>query len=67
MRGAVPPEKLHIRIPHISGYNTDKDVEKSIEWVKDILQVEPEVFEYFVLPHSVREPEWMRDDDDEAE
>lgn len=61
MRGVVPPEKMHIRVPHIEGFNTSDDVEKSVKWIKEVLHVEPEVFTYYVLPHMVMKPKWMTD------
>lgn len=42
----VDTSKLHIRIPRIPGYNNDENIEQSVEWIKDILGVEPEVFDY---------------------
>lgn len=52
MRDIVPPEKFHIRVPYIEGFNTPDDVEKSVEWIKDTLHVEPEVFNYRVYSHT---------------
>lgn len=43
---AVPLERIHIRIPYIPGYNTPADVEKSVQWVRTYIGVEPEIFEY---------------------
>lgn len=67
LKDAIPAERFHIRIPHIPGYNKKEDVEKSIEWIKDVLGVEPEVFDYYALSHTVKEPDWMHDDDDEED
>lgn len=52
----IPAQKLHIRIPNIPGYNTKEDVVKSVEFIKEVLGVEPEVFDYYELPHTVKEP-----------
>lgn len=52
MRNIVSPEKIHIRVPHIEGFNTPDDVVKSVEWIKDTLHVEPEVFNYRVYYHT---------------
>lgn len=46
MRDIVPPERMHIRVPNIAGFNTPDDVEKSVEWLRDTLHIEPEVFTY---------------------
>jgi len=56
MRDIVPPERMHIRVPHIEGFNTPDDVEKSVEWLKDTLQVEPEIFAYDVFSHTAKKP-----------
>lgn len=56
MRDIVPPERIHIRVPHIEGFNTPDDVEKSVEWVKNTLHVEPEVFTYYVFSHTTKKP-----------
>ena len=50
----VEPAKFHIRVPRIQGINTEKDVEKSVEYIRGILGVEPEVFEVRV-PFLLRE------------
>lgn len=47
LRDRVQPGKIHIRVPHIEGYNTPADVEKSVEWIRDTVHVEPEVFSYY--------------------
>ena len=53
---------MHIRIPNIPGFNTKEDVAKSVEWIKDVLGVEPEVFDYYAIHHTVKEPDWLHDD-----
>lgn len=57
LKNAIPVERLHIRIPNIPGFNTKENVEKSVEWIKDVLGVEPEVFNYYALPHTIKEPD----------
>lgn len=42
----VGPEKLHIRVPHIPGYNTSEDVERSVAFYEKYGEVE--VFEYLL-------------------
>ena len=42
----ISTEKIHIRVPKISGYNCAYDVEKSVEWIRENMSIEPEVFEY---------------------
>ena len=46
LRNKVPKDKIHIRIPGIPGYNTNYDIENSIQWIRDNIGVEPEVFLY---------------------
>jgi len=46
LRNKVPKDKIHIRIPKIPDYNTAYDIEKSVEWVRENIGVEPEVFSY---------------------
>lgn len=59
IKDVVSVKRLHIRIPNIPGYNTKEDVERSVEWIKDVLGVEPEVFDYYALPHTVKEPDGL--------
>lgn len=40
----VPRQKIHIRIPHIPGYNTEEDVNRSIEFYRENGKIE--VFRY---------------------
>lgn len=47
----IDSSKLHIRIPRIPGFNTQKNIDKSIKWIKDCFDVEPEVFDYIVTPN----------------
>ena len=54
LRDSIPPQKIRIRVPHIAGFNKEEDVEKSVKWIKDVMGVEPEVFDYYVLPHTVK-------------
>lgn len=51
LKNDVPAERLHIRVPRISGYNTENDVQGSVEEIRDLLAVEPEIFEYYTLNH----------------
>lgn len=46
LRSKVPKDKIHIRIPRIPGYNTNYDIENSVQWIRDNIGVEPEVFLY---------------------
>ena len=46
LRNKVSKDKIHIRIPKIPGYNTSYDIEYSVQWIRDIIGVEPEVFSY---------------------
>ena len=54
---------MHIRIPNIPGFNTKEDVAKSVEWIKVVLGVEPEVFDYYAIHHTVKELDWLHDDE----
>ncbi|MDE5825895.1 MAG: hypothetical protein K2H91_14630 [Lachnospiraceae bacterium] len=40
----------------IEKFNTPDDVEKAVEWLKDTLQIEPEVFTYYVFSHTTKKP-----------
>lgn len=51
LRDKVDSSKFHIRIPRIKGYNEEKDVQKSVEWIRDVMKVEPEVFTYYEYSH----------------
>ena len=46
LRNKIPKDKIHIRIPGIPGYNTNYDIENSVQWIRDNIGVEPEVFLY---------------------
>ena len=61
IKDTVPADRLHIRIPNIPGFNTKEDVAKSVKWIKDVLGVEAEVFDYYALPHTVKAPDWRHD------
>lgn len=47
IKDLVDSSKLHIRVPRIPGINNEKNIEESVKWIKDILGVVPEVFDYF--------------------
>ena len=47
LKNLVDSSRLHIRIPRIPEFNNEKNVEESVRWVRDVLEVEPEVFDYF--------------------
>ncbi len=46
LKEVEPVGRLHIRVPNIPHFNTVEDVKKSQIWIKDFLNVEPEVFDY---------------------
>lgn len=46
MEELVDSSKLRIRVPHIPGINHEENIVKSVEWIKTLLGVEPEVFDY---------------------
>ena len=46
LRNKISSDKIHIRIPRIAGYNSEYDIEKSIQWVRENIGAEPEVFSY---------------------
>lgn len=39
-------DKVHIRVPRIPGFNTDKDVDNSVEYIRSKLCINPEIFTY---------------------
>ena len=62
LKGKVPKAKLHIRIPRIPEYNDDNKVKQSVKKIKDLLGVEPEVFDYIKTP-EIKRYSWLDDDD----
>ena len=48
LKDCTKPSKIRIRVPLIQGFNDKENVEKSVKWIKENLQVEPEVFNYIV-------------------
>lgn len=46
LKELVDVSRLHVRVPRIPGYNKEENVEKSVEWIRNVLGIEPEVFEY---------------------
>lgn len=46
LKEQVDASKLHVRVPRIPGYNKEENIRKSVEWVKNVLKTEPEVFDY---------------------
>ncbi|MBP1560088.1 MAG: radical SAM protein [Oscillospiraceae bacterium] len=48
MKEHIPAENMKIRVPYIPDYNTEKNVEKSVKWVRNALGIEAEQFGYFV-------------------
>ncbi len=48
LKELVNASRLHIRVPRILGFNKIENIEKSVEWIKNILEVEPEAFDYIV-------------------
>lgn len=46
LRDLVDKSKFHIRIPRIPGFNNEEDIEKSVGWVKSVLDIDPEIFDY---------------------
>jgi len=45
---AVGCEKVHVRVPHIPEFNTNEDVKKSANYIRDKICIEPEIFTYTV-------------------
>ena len=46
LKARIDVSRLHIRVPRIPGFNDEKDIEKSVEWIRRVLNTEPEVFDY---------------------
>ena len=44
----VDSSKLHIRVPRIPGFNNEEKVAESVKWIREHLQVEPEIFDYII-------------------
>ena len=48
MRKLIGPSKLHIRVPRIPGYNEEKNIEETIDWITFLFDTTPEVFDYII-------------------
>lgn len=48
MRKLIDPSKLHIRVPRIPGYNEEKNIEETIDWITFLFDTTPEVFDYII-------------------
>lgn len=59
LKELVPVEKLHIRVPRISGFNTEEDVQYSVNWILGYVGIHAEVFDYHVLPHTTKNPLYL--------
>lgn len=46
LKKRVDTSKLHMRVPRIPGFNKEEDVEQSVAWIRNVLKIEPEVFDY---------------------
>ncbi len=46
----VDKSKLHIRVPRIKGFNKEENVNRSVEEIRKFYKIEPEVFDYYVVP-----------------
>lgn len=51
LKELVDASRLHVRVPRIPGFNKIENIEKSVEWIKNALQIEPEVFDYIQPIH----------------
>ena len=56
---AVASDKLHIRVPRIPNYNEydNENIEQTVRHIKSIVDVEPEIFTYYVPPRLYDENE----------
>lgn len=54
LKELIDVSKFHIRVPRIPEFNREENIENSVKWIKNVLKVEPEVFDYF---RSVEVPE----------
>lgn len=43
---AADLNKLHVRVPRIPGYNDEDKIKESVQWIQEVMKVEPEVFDY---------------------
>lgn len=48
IRNLIDDSKIHIRIPCIPGYNNADNVQDSVKKIKELFDIEPEVFDYYV-------------------
>ncbi len=54
LKELVDTSKFHVRVPRIPGFNQEENIKNSVNWIKDMLKIEPEVFDYF---QSMQVPE----------
>ena len=66
IKDIVDKSKLRIRVPRIPEYNDDEKIEESVKWIRDVMGVEPEVFEYFRTP-DIKPYNWMDDYEEKEE
>ena len=52
MKEHISTKKMRIRVPYIPDYNTNRNVEKSVKWVRNNLGIEAEQFRYFVTSNK---------------
>lgn len=55
IRDLIDASKLHIRVPRIPNFNNEEYIQKSLKWIRDCMHVEPEVFDYLILPYAGKE------------
>ena len=54
LKAGVDSAKLRIRIPRIPEYNDETNINRSVEWIRENMNVEPEVFDYIEIPLRTR-------------
>lgn len=59
---AVDSSKLRVRVPGIPGYNDEDKIRESVKWIKNVMKVKPEVFDY-VVPAEVNKSVRFPDED----
>lgn len=47
LKKLIDASKFHIRVPRIPEFNNEENIENSVKWIKNVLKIEPEIFDYF--------------------
>ncbi len=63
IKKVVDKSKFRIRVPRIPGFNDEEKIAESVKWIKDVMKVYAEVFDY-IKPPEIKPYNWMEDLED---